>query len=1208
MSSIMSDRRVSQSSFSSIGFLAACILPAVCLVTPAQGAQTLRGLVPQAVAHATLVGRMPPSTRLNLSISLPLRNQEALDLFIESVNDPSSSNYHRYLTSAEFAEQYGPAETDYQALIAFAQAQGLVVIGTPPNRAILNVSGDAGTIEKAFHTNLAYWADPVRGKFYAPDRDPTLDLDVKITAIAGLDNYDLPHPMSLTAVPLKLANPLVTGSGPGGLFIGKDFRAAYAPNVTLDGTGQAVGLCEFDGFYPSDLTANFKQAGLTPVPAQTVLLDGFSGSPGAGNIEVILDIAMAGYMAPNATKILVYEGYYPNDVLNRMATDNLASQLSSSWGFGINAATEQIFKQFIAQGQSFYQASGDSGAYHGSVMTPSDDPNVTVVGGTSLMTTRMSGPWLSESTWSGSGGGISTTYAIPSYQQGLSMAVNGGSLTMRNIPDVGLTADIQMFLICNNGQQVSVGGTSAAAPLWAGFTALANQKGAGLGKARIGFMNPLIYSIGKGARYVTDFHDITFGNNSGFSAVVGYDLATGWGTPAGQPLIDDLLGVSSQPGFNISPSASTLSLNAGSTGASTITVVQQNGFTGSVAFVATGMPAGVTATWSAASSTSMSTLTLAAASSAVAGTSAITITGTSGTLKSTATISLVVATPNFSITASAASMTVNSGANGASTVTVVPQGGFTGSVGFVATGMPTGVTATWSPASTTSKSTLTLAAASSAVAGTSVITITGTSGTLKSTASISLAVVAPNFGLSLSAATLTLLKGATVTNGVSVVALGGFTGSVSLTASGLPAGVTAAFSPVSASGASVLTLTAGTTAVAAISTVSVTGASGALSHTAAISLNVMTPTAGSLPVILASMYNVTAAVKDGTTFPPIGLDGGSNGVGTAYSANLLGPQQTLTGTNLYLGPAGVPNGISGKNVPLTSGQYATIKLLGTGVNGNQVSQSFAVTYTDGTSTTFVQSLSDWFSPASFSGETRILSMPYRDTDMGVADNRTFWVYGYSFNLNAAKKVSSITLPNNRNVVVLAITLGGAATQSAVAVPVSLSAAYDTIGIRSEGKPFTGGLDGVGYAYSASLLGTAQTVNNVAFTLGAADAVNFVSGTGKAIALPTGNFSGLQLLATGVNGSQLGQTFKVTYTDGTTASVTQSLSDWFKPQSFPGESVAITMAHRVAKTGLPDNGPYYVYGYTLPLNNAKTVASITLPANNNVKVAAMTLIP
>ena len=151
------------------------------------------------------------------------------------------------------------------------------------------------------------------------------------------------------------------------------------------------------------------------MPTQTVLLDGFNGAPGSGNIEVTLDIMMAAYMAPGASSIIVYEGTNPNDVLNRMATDNLASQLSSSWGWSpTNATTEQIFKQMVAQGQSLFQASGDSGAYTGAIMPPADDPNLTVVGGTSLTTAGAGGPWQSETTWSDSGGGISTTWPIPS--------------------------------------------------------------------------------------------------------------------------------------------------------------------------------------------------------------------------------------------------------------------------------------------------------------------------------------------------------------------------------------------------------------------------------------------------------------------------------------------------------------------------------------------------------------------------------------------------------------------------------------------------------------------------------------------------------------------------------------------------------------------------------------------------------------------------
>ena len=420
-----------------------------------------------------------------------MRNQNELDALLAELQDPASPNFGHYLSPQQFAAEFGPTEQDYQALIQFAHENGLVVTGTHSNRVLLDVSGEASEIGKALHVKMMVYDHPVRGKFYAPDREPSLDLDAKVLDISGLDNFAPPQPMNLKKIPLEEADPYVTGSGPGGYFIGKDFRAAYAPGVSLTGSGEVVGLLEFDGFYPGDVEKNAAQAEMTPVPTQTVLLDGFNGAPGSSNTEVILDIMMASYMAPGLSKVMVYEGNTPNDVLNRMATDNLAQQLSSSWGFGINATTEQIFKQYIAQGQSLLQASGDSGAYKNGVMTPADDPNLTVVGGTSLTTSGAGGPWQSETTWSGSGGGVSTVYPIPSYQQGLSMAANGGSTTMRNLPDVALTADLQMYLIQSNGQAVVVGGTSAAAPLWSGFVALANQQAAANAKRALGFSTPL---------------------------------------------------------------------------------------------------------------------------------------------------------------------------------------------------------------------------------------------------------------------------------------------------------------------------------------------------------------------------------------------------------------------------------------------------------------------------------------------------------------------------------------------------------------------------------------------------------------------------------------------------------------------------------------------------------------------------------------------
>jgi subtilase family serine protease len=704
--------------------------------------QALQNHVPQAVRESRRVGSLAQTARLDLAIGLPLRNANEFDRFIEQVSNPQSPNYRHYLSSQEFTEQFGPSQEDYDNLAAFIQANGLTVSATHPNRMILDVSGPVSAIEKTLHINMTVWEHAVRGRFIAPDRDPWLDVDVEVLDITGLDNFVLPRPMNVKATPMTSAVPFVSGSGPSGLFLGNDFRAAYAPGVALTGAGQTIGLFEMDGFFAADVTANFKQAGLPPVPVQTVLLDGFNGSPGDANLEVILDIMMAGYVAPGAN-IIVYEGYNWNDVLNRMATDNTAQQLSCSWVFSpINATTEQIFKQMIAQGQSFLQASGDSGAYHSAISPPADNPNVTVVGGTALSTNGPGGQWLSESTWSGSGGGISTTYAIPSYQQSMDMGALGGSTTMRNIPDVALTAAMQMFVIYNNGQGTAVGGTSAAAPLWAGFVALANQQAVAQGKPAVGFLNPTIFSIGNGSNYATGMHDIVSGTN-GYSAIPGFDLATGWGTPNGQAMINDLSSTTPAPSFTLSSSVSSTTMQAGSNATATIQITKQTGFTGDVTLTVSGLPAGVTGSFSAVSSTGASTLALTATSEAAPGASTVTIQGASGTVTSQVNVNLQVAgIPGYTLKTSAASVSIAQAGTTSDTITIVPTNGFNGMMNLTLAGLPSGVTASFSPVAA-GASTLSFVASATATPGSSDLTVTSLSGMLTGTVGITLTVLPP---------------------------------------------------------------------------------------------------------------------------------------------------------------------------------------------------------------------------------------------------------------------------------------------------------------------------------------------------------------------------------------------------------------------------------------------------------------------------------
>ncbi|WP_233840488.1 hypothetical protein [Dyella sp. 2HG41-7] len=342
--------------------------------------------------------------------------------------------------------------------------------------------------------------------------------------------------------------------------------------------------------------------------------------------------------------------------------------------------------------------------------------------------------------------------------------------------------------------------------------------------------------------------------------------------------------------------------------------------------------------------------------------------------------------------------------------------------------------------------------------------------------------------------------------------------------------------------------------------------------------------------------------SDGTAFSTGGLDGN----GYAYSSNLLGTSQTWNGATFTIGAANTVNVESGGTLNLTQGQYSELSVLATGINGGQTAQTFQVNYTDGTSTVISQSISDWFTPSSYPDEAKAVTMAYRNTSTGTKDNRTFYLYGYAFPIDSTKTVKSVTLPNNRNVVVVSYALSN---PSINATPVSLASAFNKTGIYNDGATFssTGGVDNVGDAYSAQLFGSSLEFNDVLYRFGAANAANDVSATGQTITLPAGQFSSLQLLAAAVNGSQTSQTFKVTYTDGTSSTFTQSISDWFTPQSYAGELQAAKLPYRDTYSGGRDSRTFYLYNYKLSLNNAKTVQSITLPNNANVQIAAMTLV-
>lgn len=501
--------------------------------------------------QAPLVGHLPSTQRLSLAISLPLRDEAGLRDLVQQIYDPKSPVYRQYLSVQEGTERFGPTQDDYDAVVRFAKSNGLNVVDTYENRMVVDVEGPVSNIESAFHVVMNLYQHPTENRaFYSPDRDPSLDLDVPVLHITGLDNFTLPHSHMVRTAQPKAASSKATGSGPGGQFIGSDMRAAYYGSGSLNGKGQSVGLFEYAGYEISDVKLYFKTVGQTlKVPVKGVSLNGVSlKCPPAScdDGEQALDIEMAISLAPGLKQVVVYVGNNDISIFNRMASDNTSKQLSCSWGWTDDEVPlDAILLLLAGQGQTVFVATGDDGsASAADYVWPSDDPLVVGVGGTDITTNGAGGTWKSETGWSGSAGMPSkNNVPIPTYQQlaGVINSKNHGSKKLRNIPDVAAEANTNQFSCYDGGCYGGNGGTSYAAPLWAGFLALTNQQGAADGKAPLGFINPALYAIGTGSSYTSDFHDQTSGNNGKYNAVAGFDLVTGWGSPTGVNLIDALL-------------------------------------------------------------------------------------------------------------------------------------------------------------------------------------------------------------------------------------------------------------------------------------------------------------------------------------------------------------------------------------------------------------------------------------------------------------------------------------------------------------------------------------------------------------------------------------------------------------------------------------------------------------------------------------------
>jgi subtilase family serine protease len=756
------------------------VLCAAILLFVVEGQSQAQSLMTRHVREATLkgqaqsIGRLPTTQSMRLDIVLPLRNQADLDKLLQELFDSSSPSYRHFLTVAEFTARFGPSQEDYDAVIRYAKTNGFAVVGGSRDGMDVQVEGSVASIETAFHVSMSVYQHPTENRtYFAPDREPMVDLPFQLWHISGLDNFSIPHPLFVKKSDFASAHGInanavvshaTTGSGPSASFLGSDMRAAYYGGTTLTGAGQNLGLLEFLGTDLADLDTYFNNVGQTnSVPITLLSTDGTSTScvdtragGSCDDTEQTLDMTQAIGMAPGLASLVVYVGSTDTAMISAMTTHNpLPTTIGCSWGWtpADPSTLNPYFQKMAAQGQNFFAASGDASTWSSrNEAWPADNAFVVSVGGTDLITASAGGAWKSETAWVDSGGGISPdSIPIPSWQQlaGVINSTNRGSTTLRNGPDVSANANFT-FYVCADQTTCTAnefGGTSFAAPMWAGYIALVNEQLAANGEPTIGFINPTIYSQSVTSSYGTEFHDITSGTSGSFSAVAGYDLVTGWGSPNGTGLINALAPTSSSPNFTISAAPGSVSVVQGGNGTSTITTAISGGFNSAISLNASGQPAGVTVSFSptsiAAPGSGSSTMTIAVASTTATGTYTITVTGTGGSITRTATVSLTVtavASGNFTLSASPTSLTITRSSHGTTTITMHPSNGFAGSVTLSATGLGAGVTSSFSPNPATGTSTLTLTASSSATTGTRTVTITGVSGSLSHTTTISLRV------------------------------------------------------------------------------------------------------------------------------------------------------------------------------------------------------------------------------------------------------------------------------------------------------------------------------------------------------------------------------------------------------------------------------------------------------------------------------------
>ncbi len=516
----------------------------------------LKGSEREPLKGARSLGKADPAERLEVTVLLRRRGEDALRVRLTDLHRSGGRPAH--IKREEFAQQFGADASDVEEVKKFAKAHGLAVVQEDLARRSVVLSGTVAQFNRAFEIDLERFeheGGSYRGR-KGPIRLPD-ELSPVVEGVFGLDNRPQAKPHFRARSPKGNVHWHAASSS----FTPLQLASLYGfPAGT--GQGECIGIIELGGGYrPADLQKYFAEINVPLPKVSAVSVDHGrnqpTGDPNGPDGEVMLDIEVAGAIAP-AAHIAVYfapntdQGFLDAVTTAIHDTTNKPSVVSISWGGPESSWTsqamtafDQAFQAAAAMGITVCVAAGDNGSSDGvtgsdNVDFPASSSYVLACGGTSVQASGNS--ITSESVWNdganggAGGGGISTFFSLPPYQEGLSAALTAGgakALAKRGVPDVAGDADENTgYDVRVDGSDTVIGGTSAVAPLWAGLIARINQKAG----SPVGFVNPGLY------KNPSAFNDITKGNNGDFAAAPGWDACTGWGSPKGAAIASALMG------------------------------------------------------------------------------------------------------------------------------------------------------------------------------------------------------------------------------------------------------------------------------------------------------------------------------------------------------------------------------------------------------------------------------------------------------------------------------------------------------------------------------------------------------------------------------------------------------------------------------------------------------------------------------------------